>query len=448
MHRYSGSTAAEREEMLRSLGFGSMEDLFADIPEEARLKRPLDLPAPLAEQDLVRQVSALAAQNASLDEYTCFLGAGAYDRFIPGLIKHLVSRQEFLTAYTPYQPEISQGTLQSIFEYQSMICELTGMDVANASMYDGATALAEAALCACAANRRAKVLLSAAIHPEYRKTVAAYCRFNDIAAEEIPFVNGGLDLAFLKDKLDDGIGAVLLAQPNFFGVVEDVAAAAALTKGTKALLIVCADPLALALLEAPGRQGADIVVGEGQALGNNIAFGGPYVGFFAAKEKYLRRMPGRIAGLTRDVEGKRGFVLTIQTREQHIRRQKATSNICSNEALCALTAAVYMTVMGKEGLCEAARLSLAKAHYAYDKLLKTGRFAPLFPGAPFFSEFALQAEEPVPELNRRLLAQKIIGGLDLSKDYPQLENGWLLALTEKRSKEEIDILAEKAGERA
>ena len=448
MHRYSGNTAAGQEEMLRSLGFGCMEELFADIPEEARLKRPLDLPAPLAEQDLIKKISALAAQNASLDEYTCFLGAGAYDRHIPSVIGHLVSRQEFLTAYTPYQPEISQGTLQSIFEYQSMICELTGMDVANASMYDGASALAEAALCACAASRRAKILISAAVHPEYRKTVAAYCRFNSIEVEEIPFANGSVDLAFLAQKLDDAVGAVLLAQPNFFGIIEDVAAVSALTRKTKALLVVCADPFALALLEAPGRLGADIVVGEGQALGNSMAFGGPHVGFFAAKEKYLRRMPGRIVGQTTDTEGKRGFVLTIQTREQHIRRQKATSNICSNQALCALTAAVYMTVMGKEGLREAARLSLAKARYAYEKLLETGRFAPLFPDAPFFAEFALKAREPVEKLNQRLLKEKIIGGFDLGREYTQLAGGWLVACTEKRSKEEIDFLAGKAGERA
>ncbi|MDR2712378.1 MAG: aminomethyl-transferring glycine dehydrogenase subunit GcvPA [Clostridiales bacterium] len=445
MHRYNGNTQAEQQEMLQALGLNDVGQLFADIPAGLRLGQPLSLPPALAEQDLIKYLAGLAGANANTDEYTCFLGAGAYDRHIPAHIHHLISRQEFLTAYTPYQPEISQGTLQNIFEYQSMICELTGMDVANASMYDGASALAEAAISACNATRRSRILVSAALHPEYRQTIQTYCRFNGVEIEEFPYQNGQADLKRLEEIIGDNTAAILLGQPNFFGIVEDISAAAQLAHTAKALLLVSADPIALALLEAPGNQGADIVVGEGQSLGNPLGFGGPYLGFFAAKEKHLRRMPGRITGITKDVEGKRGFVLTIQTREQHIRREKATSNICSNEALCALAAAIYMSTMGQEGLREVARLSLAKAHYAHDALLATGKFKPLFPDAPYFQEFALTADEPIYQLNKRLLKEKIFGGYDLSQAYPTLGNSWLVACTEKRTKEEIDILAKKAG---
>ena len=350
MHRYQGNHTGEQKQMLAGMGIDEIEVLFAGIDPRFRLTEDLKLPKPMAEQQLAAHMRALAAKNGNLNEYACFLGAGAYDRYIPAVIHHLTSRQEFLTAYTPYQPEISQGTLQSIFEYQTMICELTGMDVANASMYDGASALAEAALSACTATRRNKVLLSSAIHPEYRETVRTYCRFSGIEVVEIPFDNGMTDFDRLEALLNDEVAAVLIGQPNFFGIVEDVTRAAQLAHSAKAMLLVTADPIALALLEAPGKQGADIVVGEGQSLGNPIAFGGPYLGFFATTEKNLRRMPGRISGMTKDADGRRGFVLTIQTREQHIRREKATSNICSNEALCALTAAIYLSVMGKEGL--------------------------------------------------------------------------------------------------
>ena len=451
MNRYSGNTPEARAQMLHALGLGALEELFADIPEAVRLQRPLHLPEPLWEGALAQYIGALAAANAKMNQYACFLGAGAYDRHIPALSHHLTQRQEFLTAYTPYQPEISQGTLQAIFEYQTMICELTGMDVSNASMYDGASALAEAAISACNATRRETVLVSRAIHPQYRNTLQTYCRFNGVKIEEIPYQNGATDLAALEARLaaDDSVAAVLLAQPNFFGVVEDIAKAAELAHAKKALLVTAAEPVSLAVLASPGSQGADIVVGEGQGLGNPLGFGGPYLGFFATREKYMRRMPGRISGMTTDGAGRRGFVLTIQTREQHIRREKATSNICSNEALCALTAAIYMATMGKQGLREVANLSLAKAHYAQDRLVASGAFEPLFPGAPFFHEFALRAtKETIPALNQRLLAEHIIGGYDLGLDYPELTGGWLIACTEKRTKEEIDNLVGKAGGRA
>jgi glycine dehydrogenase subunit 1 len=446
MHRYNGNTPQEQSAMLAALGREKIEELFSSVPPQMVLQRQLDLPSPLAEQELKNYLLDLADKNYNLQQYACFLGAGAYDRYIPSLIHHLTSRQEFLTSYTPYQPEISQGTLQAIFEYQTMICQLTGMEVSNASMYDGASALAEAVICAASAQRRQTVLLSAALHPQYRRTVRTYCRFNGLKIQEIPHDNGITDMAAVQAALNNDVAAVVIGQPNFFGLVEDVASVAEAAHAAKALLLVSADPIALAILEAPGKQGADFVVGEGQPLGNPLGFGGPYLGFFATTQKYLRRMPGRIAGMTKDKEGQRGFVLTIQTREQHIRREKATSNICSNQALCALTAAIYLATLGKEGLKKVAQLSMAKAHYAYEQLLNSGRFQPLFADRPFVFEFAVHTDQNIKALNWRLLQHKIIGGYNLAVDYPQLAGGWLLACTEKRSKQEIDLLVEKAGE--
>lgn len=448
MHRYNGNTPQEQSAMLKALGRENIEELFSSVPAQVRLQRPLDLPAPLAEQDLKKYLLSLADKNHNLQQYTCFLGAGAYDRYIPSLIHHLTSRQEFLTSYTPYQPEISQGTLQAIFEYQTMICQLTGMEVSNASMYDGASALAEAVICAASAQKKQTVLLSAALHPQYRRTVQTYCRFNGLKIQEIPHDNGITDITAVQAALNDEVAAVVIGQPNFFGLVEDISSFAEAAHAAKALLLVSADPIALAILEAPGKQGADFVVGEGQSLGNPLGFGGPYLGFFAAKQKYLRRMPGRIVGMTKDKEGQRGFVLTIQTREQHIKREKATSNICSNQALCALTAAIYLAILGKEGLKKVAQLSMAKAHYAYDQLLSSGRFQPLFADRPFVFEFAIKGDQDIKTLNQRLLQHKIIGGYNVAADYPDLAGGWLVACTEKRSKQEIDFLVEKVGELA
>lgn len=443
MQRYISNTPEQQQQMLHEIGAERIEDLFATIPKEVRLSRALDLPDGLSEMETIRRVQALAKDNVNTEDYTCFLGAGAYDHFIPSVVDHLLSRQEFYTAYTPYQPEISQGTLQAIFEYQSMICMLTGMDVANASMYDGASALAEAALMACGATRRSEVLVAKSVHPESREVLKTYARFQGVKVVEFGYKNGTVDIEDLESKLTADTAAVLVQTPNFFGIIEDLSDIAQLAHDNKSLLVTSCDPISLALLKPPGEYGADIVVGEGQSLGNPLSYGGPYLGFFAATNKLLRRMPGRIVGQTVDKEGTRGFVLTIQTREQHIRREKATSNICSNQALNALAATIYMTAMGKQGLKQVAEQCAAKAQYAYQQLIKSGSFEPMF-DAPFFKEFSVRYNGDVSELNNRLMNENIIGGYDLGKNEADLKNGWLVAVTEKRTKNEIDLLVSKA----
>ncbi len=444
MSRYIPNTKDEQKRMLEEIGYSSIDELFGDIPEEIRLDRELTLQGPMAEMELVRHMRELASSNIHTGEYTCFLGAGAYDHYIPAAIDHIISRAEFYTAYTPYQPEISQGTLQAIFEYQTMICELTGMDVSNASMYDGATAVAEAMLMACQATRRDKVVVAKSLHPEYRQVANTYAKFQDIEIFEVGYKDGMIDMEGLDQAVINETAAVIVQSPNFFGVIEDIGPIAELVHKSKALLIVCADPISLALLKSPGQLGADIVVGEGQSLGNPLSFGGPYLGFFATTQKLMRRMPGRIVGETTDREGRRGYVLTLQTREQHIRREKATSNICTNQALNALIATVYLSLMGKEGLKQVAYQCLQKSHYLHDKLVKTGLFTPIFNG-PFFKEFALKSAIPVEKLNSALLKQGIIGGYSLEMAYPELSGGWLVAVTEKRTSKEMDDLVERIG---
>lgn len=444
MSQYISSTPAEQAAMLADIGLQSMADLFSDIPAEVRLQHPLHLPEALSEMELIQHLQTLAGKNDHLGEYACFLGAGAYDHFIPRAIDHLISRQEFYTAYTPYQPEISQGTLQAIFEYQTLICELTGMAVANASMYDGASACAEAVMMACTATKKSEILVSRAVHPESRAVIDTYCRCNGLKIVVFGCQNGQSDLADLERKISAQTAAVMMQNPNFFGAIEPLETAAEIAHRHQALLVASVDPISLAILKSPGAMGADIVVGEGQGLGNPLNFGGPYLGFFATTDKLLRKIPGRIVGQTQDKNGRRGFVLTLQTREQHIRREKATSNICSNEALCALSATIYLTLMGRAGLKEAAMLCLQKAHYACDQLISTGSFSAPF-DAPFFKEFVVISRKPVDELNRQLRQDKIIGGYALGRDYPELANGWLIAVTEKRSKSEIDRMVELAG---
>lgn len=444
MSRYISNTPEQQLEMLKDIGLKSTEELFRDIPRQVRLERKLDLPEAVSEMELVKLMGAKAAKNSNLEEYTCFLGAGAYDHFVPSVIDQLLCRQEFYTAYTPYQPEISQGTLQSIFEYQTMICQLTGMDVANASMYDGASALAEAGLMACQAARRPEILVAKTVHPESREVINTYGNFRGMRVKEVGYLNGQVDLTDLAEKIIPDTAAVIVQSPNFFGIIESLKEIGELAHSNKSLFVVSADPISLALLKSPGELGADIVVGEGQPLGTPISFGGPYLGFFATTEKLMRKMPGRIVGQTKDKFGKRGFVLTIQTREQHIRREKATSNICSNQALNALTATIYLTLLGKEGLKEVASFCLNKSHYAFNQLVASGKFSSLFT-APFFKEFALTSPIPVEQLNSKLLEDKIIGGYALGKTYPELADGWLIAVTEKRTREEIDFLVEKAG---
>lgn len=433
---YLPHTDEDRRAMLAAIGVGSGEELFADIPVELRMSRPLDLPPAMAEADLARHLQALAAKNASLGQYACFLGAGAYDHYIPSVVDHVIGRSEFYTAYTQYQPEISQGYLQALWEYQSMICEITGLEVANASLYDGGTALAEAAMLAAGATGRSEIVVARAVHPHYRTILNTYGINRDYVVKEAPYTDG---VTALSGLVGPATAAVILQTPNFFGCLEDVLAAAELAHASGALLIVAADPVSLGILEAPGALGADIVVGEGQPLGLATSFGGPYLGFFAATEKLMRKMPGRIVGQTTDFEGTRGFVLTLQAREQHIRRDKANSNICSNEALCALSAAVYLTAAGREGFREVAELCLKKAHYAYGELTKGPGCRPVF-GAPFFKEFVVRCAKPVAEVNKALLAAGIIGGLDLGAHYPELAGCMLVCVTEKRTRAEIDRL--------
>ncbi len=441
---YIPCTEDDKREMLRTIGADSIEALFQDVPDAVRLRRPLDLPAPLSEPELLAEMERLAGENRSLDRNICFLGAGAYDHFVPTAIDALISRQEFLTAYTPYQPEISQGTLTAIFEYQTMISELTGLPVANASLYDGGSALAEAALLAVLTTGKDEILIASSVHPESREVLETYTKFRNLKVREIDYRNGLVDLEDLKTKLSDNTAAVIVQNPNFFGRIEHLEEIGKIVRTSKALFVASVDPISLAILKSPGECDVDVAVGEGQSLGNSISFGGPYLGFIAAREKLLRKLPGRIVGQTKDIDGKRGFVLTIQSREQHIRREKATSNICSNQGLCALAATIYLTLMGKEGLKKVATLSLQKANYAREELLKTGKFEEVFPG-PFFKEILLRSTEPVAALNKRLLEQGIIGGLEIERYCPDLKNGWLLALTEKRTKAEIDRLVRLAG---
>lgn len=433
-------TEEERQEMLKVIGVEAIDDLFNDIPANVQMKRPLDIPGPMSEFEVIKHMQELSGKNANSNEYVSFLGAGSYDHFTPSAINHMLLRSEFYTAYTPYQPEISQGTLMAIFEYQTLICELTGMEATNASMYDGATAMAEAALMACESQRKKKIVISSTVHPEYREVLKTYTEGQSVEVVEVPFKNGVTDLDSLAQLVDDNTAGVIIQHPNFFGALEKVAEVGELVHSKGGLFITVVDPISLALLKAPASYGADIVVGEAQSLGNPVSFGGPQLGFFACSGKLIRRMPGRIVGQTLDNRGQRAFVLTLQAREQHIRREKATSNICSNEALCALAATIYLTMLGKKGLVEVARQCLMKTNYLKEQLKGAG-FIPAF-DAPFFKEFVVKTSLPVQEVNQKLLKQKIIGGLDLSRFYSQLANHMLLCVTEKRTQQEMgDLVA-------
>jgi len=441
-HKYVPATDAEREEMLRAIGVGSVEALFADIPEAVRLDRPLALPPALSDPELIAQLRALAQVNLDCDRATSFLGAGAYDHYVPSVVWHLAGRGEFLTAYTPYQAELMQGELQAGYEYQSMLCELTGMDVANASMYDGASATAEAAVMAKDLMKRPEVLVSTAVHPEYRQVTRTYVAPLGVQVTDVPYRNGVTDLNAVEAALSERTAAVIIQHPNFFGSLEDARALADLAHRAGALLICAiAEPLSLGILKPPGAWGADIVAGEGQPLGNNLNFGGPYLGMLATRMEFVRRIPGRLVGATVDTEGRRGFVLTLQTREQHIRREKASSNICTNEALLALAAAIYMATLGKQGLQRVAELNLRKAAYAKDAIGSIRGFEIAF-DAPTFHEFVVRTPLQPDKLNRRLLQHNILGGASLGRWYPELRDAWLLCVTEQRTREEIDRLVE------
>lgn len=438
---YIPTTAAEQQQMLAACGANRMEELFSDVPASVRLGRELNLPRPMAEAEVWRHLEELAGKNKKL---VSFLGAGAYEHYIPSVVGHLLARSEFYTAYTPYQPEISQGTLQAIFEFQSLICELTGLDVATASHYDGATAMAEAALVACNATRRQKILVSRSVNPQYRAVLSTYTKGQGVELAEVPLQDGRTDLEALEKLAGKDVAGVILQNPNFFGQIEAMAEATDLAHKAGALGIAVVDPVSLGLLAAPGEYGADLAVGEGQGLGNPLNFGGPYLGFIAAREKLVRRLPGRIVGQTTDVDGRRAFVLTLQAREQHIRREKATSNICSNEALCALAATIYLAAMGREGLKEVASQCLLKAHYAQKKLAALPGVTPVFNG-PFFHEFALQTKLSPATLAQGLAEKGFAAGFDLGRFYPELKNALLFTVTEVRTREEIDALVAAMG---
>ncbi|HUX87250.1 MAG TPA: aminomethyl-transferring glycine dehydrogenase subunit GcvPA, partial [Chloroflexota bacterium] len=426
---YAPATPAERAYMLERIGVTSTAELFADLPLESR-KTHLDLPSALSEIDVSQVLRDLAERNLDLQRHPCFLGAGAYQHYVPSVVNHVIGRSEFFTSYTPYQPEVSQGTLQTIYEFQSMVCALTGMEIANASMYDGASALAEAAIMAANLTDRSSVLLASSVHPDYWAVVRTYVQgLNVRTIADSVSAEGTVDVSVLRQELNEDVACVVVQHPNFFGCVEDLAAIAGVVHQAGALLVVVVNPLALGLLAAPGQLGADIVVGEGQPLGIPVSFGGPYLGIFATREQFIRHLPGRIVGATTDTEGKRGFVLTFQTREQHIRREKATSNICSNEALCALASTVYLSYLGKTGLRQVAELCIQKAHYLARQLRAIPGFRLAYSG-PFFHEFAVRCPVAPEELNRRLLDEGMIGGYLLGRDYPELADAMLLCTTE------------------
>lgn len=446
-HRYLPTTEQDKKEMLETIGVNGIADLFSDIPESTRAtkEKAIDLPDALSERELTKHMKKLAEKNMTAEEYPLFLGAGTYDHFVPSVVNHVTLRSEFMTAYTPYQPEASQGELQALFEFQTMICELTGMDVSNSSLYDGFTSLGEACNLATSVTKRPKVLMSQAIHPQAKEVVHTYAYGMEYAVEEVGLENDVTSLDELKEKVDDDLGALIVQYPNFFGSIEDLKAIKEILEDTKALLIVVANPLALAKLEAPGKLGADIVVGDMQPMGLAMSYGGPHCGYFTVNKKHMRKMPSRIVGETVDAEGKRGFVMTLQTREQHIRREKATSNMSSNQALNALSSSVFMSAMGKEGIQEMAQQNINKAHYLANQLKEKG--FTIYNEAPFFNEFVVKVDKPVAELNKALLKKGFIGGYDVSEQFGQ-ENVLLLCVTEKRTKEEIDSFLEALAEGA
>src|SRR6478735_5691947 len=444
MSRYTSATETDRQEMLDAIGVETIDDLFADVPEGVRLGRALDLPQGKPEQEVYAYLRDLAAKNTSAETELNFLGAGMYDHYVPALIDSILQRSEFLTPYTPYQPEISQGGLQVMFEYQTAISELTGLPVSNASVYEGPSAVGAAGYVARTANKRPKFVASAGLHPHSLETLRTMSHGYGTEVVELPLRDGATDPDALAAAVDDDTGAVFLQQPNFLGAIEDLDALAPAAKATGALLVVAADPIPLALLKPPGESGADLVVGEGQPLGNRLDFGGPSFGFFAATEALLRRMPGRIAGETTDVDGRRGFVLTLQTREQHIRREKATSNICTAQALNALAGVVYLTWLGKHGLVELAELLLQRTHYARGALTALEGVEALHT-QPVVREFALKLDVSVDAVIERCAAEGVACGVPLGGDYPEYEGGLLVAITERRSRADIDRLAEVLG---
>ena len=445
--RFIPHTERDIREMLETIGVQNVDQLFAGIPDNLQLgNKHLDLPAALSESEVISALRQIQMRNPDTEEISSFLGAGAYRHYSPAVVGSLIQRGEFSTSYTPYQAEVSQGTLQAIFEFQTMIAMLTGMDVVNASMYDGASALAEAVLMANRINQQKEYMIASVVHPEYRQTTETYLRGADHKLISVPYNSDGrTDFEFIRANLNDRTSAVVLQSPNFFGIVEEYEQLSRELKEQNTLLIVVvAEPLSLGILKPPGERDADIVVGEAQSFGLPVSYGGPYVGFFATREKFVRQMPGRLAGETIDRKGRRSFVLTLSTREQFIRRERATSNICTNQGLCMLAVTIYLAVMGKQGLRELALLNLRKADYLKNKVSKTKGFSIRF-NADTFNEIVLKCPRPASEIRDALLEYKILAGLPLGDYYQQLDDSLLICATELNTVEAIDRLAEKLG---
>jgi glycine dehydrogenase subunit 1 len=443
--RYTSTTPEDLRAMLEAIGVGSLEELFdRQIPAAVRFGRALDLPPGMPEQDVYAHLRELAARNVSAEDELCFLGAGMYDHYVPAVVDMLMERSEYLTPYTPYQPEVSQGGLQVMFEYQTAISELTALPVSNASVYEGPSAVAAAAYLAKIANGKGRVVVSRAVHPHSRETLRTTAAGFGAEVVEVDMRDGVTDLDAWTAAIDQDTSAVVFQSPNYLGAVEDATALAQAAKDSPAVVIGSYDPIPLGILKPPGECGVDVAVGEGQTLGNRLDFGGPSFGFFAATDAYLRRMPGRIAGETQDVDGRRGFVLTLQTREQHIRREKATSNICTAQALNALAGVVYLSWLGRRGLVELGELILQRTHYAREALTALDGVEALH-GQPVVREFAVRLEAPVDAVLERCAAQGVAAGVPLGPDYPEFEDGLLVAITERRSRADIDRLAEVLG---
>ena len=437
------NTAEDQREMLDKIGAESIDDLFASIPQDLQLKRPLQIPPALDELQLYQHMTQLASRNKHAGADVCFLGGGCYDHFIPAVVDALASRGEFYTSYTPYQPEVSQGNLQAMYEYQSLICQLTGMQVSNASLYDGGSASVEAVLmCLSAAKKRPKVVVAESVHPEYRQIIKTYLENLDAELVTVPTPNGTVCIEELAAAVDDKTACVLVQSPNFFGCLERVEQITAVAHENGALVVQAFDPISLGLLKRPGDMGVDIAIAEGQSLGSPMAYGGPFLGIITCKDELIRRMPGRVAGETVALNGKRCWVLTLQTREQHIRREGATSNICTNQGLYALRASIYLAQMGPQGMREVAEQCLRKSHYALESLTKSPRFEAAF-DAPFFKEFVVRdRDSAVSDLLDEGRKSGLFAGIHLGKWYPDLDDCFLVAVTEKRTKSEIDRLAE------
>lgn len=438
---YFPNTESDRRAMLEAIGAVAIDDLFTTIPAELQMQRGLCVPPGLGELELTAHLSELARQNTSANEAACFLGGGSYDHFIPAVVDVVSGRSEFYTAYTPYQAEASQGSLQAFFEYQTLVTQLTGMDVSNASMYDGGSAAAEAVLMAMHTTGRSRVVTTEGVHPEYRQVLATYLANTGVDLVTLDAPDGATAADALAAAVNQETACVLVQHPNFFGCLEEVERMAEVAHQAGALFVVAVDPISLGLLKRPGDYGADIVVAEGQSLGNPMAFGGPYLGIMACREQFVRRMPGRLIGQTVDRRGNRCWVLTLQTREQHIRREKATSNICTNQGLYALRATVYLSLMGPAGMRAVAELCLQKARYAAERLAAVPSLTPAF-NRPTFKEFVVRVKgRPVEALIEKALGQKILAGVPLARWYPKLSDCLLVAVTEKRTKEEIDRVA-------